>query len=55
MQALAGLAGIPTADSVKTSAMKPLTDFLNNGIQVDKVGLAVLAGIIPIPPPFLFR
>jgi hypothetical protein len=50
MQALAGLAGIPTADSVKTSAMKPLTDFLNNGIQVDKVGLAVLAGIIPIPP-----
>lgn len=51
MQALAGLAGgIPTADSAKTSAMKPLTDFINNGIQVDRIGLAFLSGIIPIPP-----
>jgi hypothetical protein len=51
MQALAGLAGgVPTADSAKASAMKPLTDFINNGIQVDRIGLAFLSGIIPIPP-----
>ena len=50
MQALAGLAGVPTADSVKSSAMKPFTDFLNNGIQVDRIGLGILAGIIPFPP-----
>lgn len=50
MEAFVGLAGIPTAESAKASAMKPFTDFLNNGIQVDRVGLAILAGIIPIPP-----
>lgn len=50
MQALAGLAGVPTADSVKSSAMKPFTDFLNNGIQVDRIGLGILAGIVPFPP-----